>query len=75
MLRMNRHQKLLLQAIGALELDTDGDEVLVGLSASETAFVLSYPIPADQRGSEGETFLCLQLRRRHLFARLHRLGL
>lgn len=75
MLRMDERQKLLLQTIGALERDIDGDEVLVGLTAAETAFVLSYPIPSSAGGSVAETLLCLQLRRRHLLARLHRLGL
>ena len=72
---MNDRQKLLLQSVGALERDIDGDEVLVGLTAAETAFVLSYPIPAIHHGSAAETLLCLQLRRRHLLARLDRLGL
>jgi len=72
---MDERQKLLLQSLGAVEQDIDGDEVLVGLTAAETAFILSYPIPTTYHGSAAETLLCLQLRRRHLLARLHRLGL
>ena len=75
MLALDERQKLLLQSIGAVERDMDDDEVLVGLTAAETKFVLSYPIPADHHGSAAETFLCCQLRRRHLLARLSRLGL
>ena len=75
MLAMDKRQKLLLQSVGAVERDIDHEEVLVGLTAAETPFVLSYPIPADHHGSAAETLLCLQLRRRHLLARLNRLGL
>lgn len=71
----DERQKLLLQSVGAVDQDIDGDEVLVGLTAAETAFVLSYPIPAYNHGSVAETLLCLHLRERHLLARLARLGL
>ena len=33
MLKMDYRQKLLLPAVGAVELDVDGDEVVVGLTA------------------------------------------
>ena len=72
---IDERQKFLLQSVGAVERDIDGDEVLVGLTAAETAFVLSYPIPACNHGSIAETLLCLQLRRQHQLARLTRLGL
>ena len=75
MLRMDQGQKILLHAIGALELDIDGDQVLVGLTAAETSFVLAYTIPAGPKGTVAETILCLSLRRQHLLARLRRLDL
>jgi hypothetical protein len=74
MVALAGRDKLLLQAIGALEVDIDGEEVLVGLTASESAFVLSYPIPSGPDGTVAETLLCLHLRQRHLCARLNRIG-
>ena len=73
MLNINHKTRILLRAMGALEVNDDGDEVLAGLTLSESNFMLAIGQQEPQERDAGDMFLTNQLRHRHLEARLQQL--
>lgn len=69
MLHLNdvRRSELLLR--GALTVDDDGDEVLVGLTLAESHFYLTFEEHPVETHESGETALYYQLKYKHLAAR------
>ena len=70
MLNINHKTRVLLRAMGALQINEDGDEVLAGLTLSESNFMLAVGQQEPQARDAGDMFLTNQLRHRHLEARL-----
>lgn len=62
-----RRSELLLR--GALTVDDDGDEVLVGLTLAESHFYLTFEEHPVETHDTGETSLYYQLKHKHLAAR------
>ncbi|MBV6324385.1 hypothetical protein [Duganella violaceipulchra] len=73
MLNLTDKIERFLKQTGALIKDSDGQDVLRGLSYSESSFFIEYEQNEDPSSAERELYL--QLRKRHLSARLHAMGL
>ena len=73
MIELTDHVKKRLKKIGVLVTDSDDCETLFGLTVAETVFYLAYQDLAEKDLASAEMFVYLQLRRRHLVARQHRL--
>lgn len=72
MLKISAKERLLLQSFGALSHDSDGDEILIGLTPAESTFVVEYRHSSGSEFSPAEKILYLELSQRHLLARLDR---
>ncbi|WP_070252246.1 hypothetical protein [Duganella phyllosphaerae] len=73
MLNINHKTRIILRATGSLQINSDGDEVLTGLTLSESNFMLAVGQQEPQERDAGDMFLTNQLRHRHLVARLQQL--
>lgn len=72
MLKFSAKERLLLQSFGALAHDSDGEEILVGLTPAESVFVVHYGHASGGEFSPAEKILYLELSQKHLLARLDR---
>lgn len=57
-----------LTALGCLETDDEGDEVLAGLTVSESSFFVRHQLRAASMSGDAERFIFEQLKQRHLAA-------
>ena len=73
MLQITDQIRALLKATDAIQFDSDGEEVLAGLTPAESTFVLACSKEAPSTRHPGDAFLLNQLRHRHLTARLDQL--
>lgn len=69
MLDLAEIERKILQSSGALTIDPEGDETLLGLTVSESRFVLAVERTADQNVGAAESVVYRQLRQRHLASR------
>jgi hypothetical protein len=69
MLNLNDGQRSELLLRGALTVDEDGDEVLLGLTLAESHFFLTFEEQPVETHATGETVLYYQLKHKHLAAR------
>lgn len=70
MLDLDDDSRKRLRALQVLTTDVDGDEVLVGLTYSESAFYLTQSQRPRSELTSSELWLYLQIRDRHIKARL-----
>ncbi|MYN24804.1 hypothetical protein [Duganella levis] len=70
---INEHCRRNLRAIGALVVDEDGAEVLLGCTVAESAFLFDYAVRAAAQRTPADTLVYSQLLELHLSARLARL--
>ena len=68
MLKLNEQERAQLSEDGSLTVDGIGNETLIGLSASESGFVLRYQKEFNDRQSLTEQHVYLRLRQRHATA-------
>jgi hypothetical protein len=73
MTMINEHCRRNLRAIGALTTNADGEEVLLGCTPAESAFLFSYTLRPPAERTPAETLVYQQLLELHLQARLARL--
>lgn len=64
-----------LRSVGALVINEDGDEVLIGLTNAESNFLFSQRLDFGADADLGERRLRVQLRNIHLTARSQKIGL
>ncbi|MYM73961.1 hypothetical protein GTP56_17395 [Duganella sp. FT134W] len=70
---INEHCRRNLRAIGALVLDDDGAEVLLGCTVAESQFLFDYAVRTPAQRTAADTLVYSQLLALHLSARLARL--
>lgn len=70
---LDEKSKFVLQSNGSLVTNEDGDEVLLGLTPSESDFVLTFAERPEQDHEAPAQLLYVNLRHKHLKARVMRL--
>jgi hypothetical protein len=70
---LDEKSKFVLRSNGSLVTNNEGDEVLLGLTASESDFVLTFAERPDQDHEAAAQLLYVNLRHKHLKARVMRL--
>jgi hypothetical protein len=75
MLLIPENLRAVLSSSGALSVDEDGDEVLLGLTVAESAFMLVYCQSQVDERDPGEQRLFDKLQERHLAARLGKVAI
>lgn len=73
MLQLSPDDRRFLMGLGALSINSDGDEVMAGLTAAESRFLVDFRMGGSTAAERAEYWLYHQILRTHLRARLEAL--